>query len=67
MTIWKREKTHFNYYITNERKQPHIYVEALGAPSASTEKLLKNNGFKFDRAPRGTAQIFKNIEKRIKK
>lgn len=48
MTIWKREKTHFNYYITNERKQPHIYVEALGAPSASTEKLLKNNGFKFD-------------------
>lgn len=48
MTIWKREKTHFNYYITNERKQPHIYVEALGTPSASTEKLLKNNGFKFD-------------------
>lgn len=35
MTIWKRERTHFNYYITNERKQPHIYVEALGTPSAS--------------------------------
>lgn len=40
MTIWKRERTHFNYYITNERKQPHIYVEALGTPSASTEKVL---------------------------
>jgi hypothetical protein len=48
MTIWKRERNHFNYYVTNERKQPHIYVEALGTPSASTEKLLKNNGFKFD-------------------
>ena len=48
MTIWKRERTHFNYYITNERKQPHIYVEALGTPSASTEKILKDHGFKFD-------------------
>lgn len=48
MTIWKRERAHFNYYITNERKQPHIYVEALGAPSASTEKILKDHGFKFD-------------------
>lgn len=48
MTIWKRERTHFRYYITNERKQPHIYVEALGTPSASTEKILKNHGFKFD-------------------
>ena len=48
MTIWKRERTHFNYYITNERKQPHIYVEALGTPSASTEKVLKDDGFKFD-------------------
>lgn len=48
MTIWKRERTHFNYYITNERKQPHIYVEALGTPSASTEKVLKDHGFKFD-------------------
>ena len=48
MTTWKRERAHFNYYITNERKQPHIYVEALGTPSASTEKLLKNNSFKFD-------------------
>lgn len=48
MTIWKRERTHFNYYITNERKQPHIYVEALGTPSASTEKILKGLGFKFD-------------------
>lgn len=28
MTIWKRERTHFNYYITNERKQPHIYIAA---------------------------------------
>lgn len=48
MTIWKRERVHFNYYITNERKQPHIYIEALGTPSASTEKLLKEKGFKFD-------------------
>lgn len=46
--MWKREKNHFNYYITNERKQPHIYVEALGTPSASTEKVLKSHGFKFD-------------------
>lgn len=48
MTIWKRERAHFNYYITNERKQPHIYVEALGTPSASTEKILNDHGFKFD-------------------
>lgn len=48
MTTWKRERAHFNYYITNERKQPHIYVEALGTPSASTEKVLKDHGFKFD-------------------
>lgn len=48
MTIWKRERAHFNYYVTNERKQPHIYVEALGTPSASTEKVLKDHGFKFD-------------------
>lgn len=48
MTMWKREKNHFNYYVTNERKQPHIYVEALGTPSASTEKVLKDHGFKFD-------------------
>lgn len=48
MTMWKRERTHFNYYITNERKQPHIYIEALGTPSVSTEKLLKEKGFKFD-------------------
>lgn len=48
MTIWKRERTHFRYYITNERKQPHIYVEALGTPSASTESILKSHGFKFD-------------------
>lgn len=48
MTMWKRERTHFNYYITNERKQPHIYVEALGTPSASTEKILKDHGFKFN-------------------
>lgn len=48
MTTWKRERTHFNYYITNERKQPHIYIEALGTPSASTEKVLKDHGFKFD-------------------
>ena len=40
MTMWKRERNHFNYYVTNERKQPHIYVEALGTPSASTEKVL---------------------------
>lgn len=48
MTTWKRERAHFNYYITNERKKPHIYVEALGTPSASTEKVLKDHGFKFD-------------------
>lgn len=48
MTMWKRERNHFNYYVTNERKQPHIYVEALGTPSASTEKVLKDHGFKFD-------------------
>lgn len=48
MTTWKRERNHFNYYITNERKQPHLYVEALGTPSASTEKVLKDHGFKFD-------------------
>lgn len=48
MTIWKRERNHFNYYITNERKQPHIYIEALGTPSASTEKILKDHGFMFD-------------------
>lgn len=48
MTIWKRERPHFNYYITNERKQPHIYIEALGTPSASTEKILNDHGFKFD-------------------
>ena len=48
MTIWKRERKHFCYYVTNERKQPHIYVEALGTPNASTEKVLKDHGFKFD-------------------
>lgn len=48
MTMWKRERAHFNYYVTNERKMPHIYVEALGTPSASTEKVLKDHGFKFD-------------------
>lgn len=47
MTIWKRERNHFNYYVTNERKQPHIYVEALGTPSASTEKVLKDHCKKF--------------------
>lgn len=46
MTIWKRERKHFRYYVTNERKQPHIYVEALGTPSASTEKVLKDHGFR---------------------
>ena len=45
MTMWKRERKHFRYYVTNERKQPHIYVEALGTPSASTEKVLKDHGF----------------------
>ena len=48
MTMWKKERKHFNYYVTNERKQPHIYVEALGTPSASTEKILNDHGFKFD-------------------
>lgn len=48
MTIWKRERKHFCYYVTNERKQPHIYIEALGVPNASTEKVLKDHGFKFD-------------------
>ena len=46
MTMWKRERKHFNYYVTNERKHPHIYVEALGTPSASTEKVLKDHGLK---------------------
>lgn len=46
--MWKRERNHFNYYVTNERKKPHIYIEALGTPSASTEKVLKDRGFKFD-------------------
>lgn len=48
MTMWMRERKHFRYYVTNERKQPHIYVEALGTPSASTEKILYDHGFKFD-------------------
>lgn len=48
MTTWKRERKRFNYYVTNERKQPHIYIEALGTPSASTEKVLNDHGFKFD-------------------
>lgn len=48
MTIWKKERVHFNYYVTNERKKPRIYVEALGTPSASTEKVLYDHGFKFD-------------------
>ena len=48
MTMWKRERNHFNYYVTNERKEPHIYVEALGTPNASTEKILHDHGFKFD-------------------
>lgn len=48
MTMWMRERKHFRYYVTNERKQPHIYVEALGTPSTSTEKVLKDHGFKFD-------------------
>ena len=48
MTIWKRERNHFNYYVTNERKQHHIYVEALGTPNASTEMILNDYGFKFD-------------------
>lgn len=48
MTIWKKERVHFNYYVTNERKKPHIYVEALGTPSASTEKVLYDHDFKFD-------------------
>ena len=43
MTMWKRERKHFRYYVTNERKQPHIYVEALGTPSASTEEQQKIN------------------------
>lgn len=57
MTMWKRERNHFNYYVTNERKQPHIYVEALGAPSASTEKVLKNHGFKFDKKKASAKKI----------
>jgi hypothetical protein len=46
--MWKKERKHFNYYVTNERKKTHIYVEALGTPSASTEKVLYDHGFKFD-------------------
>lgn len=33
---------------TKENNHTHIYVEALGTPSASTEKVLKDHGFKFD-------------------
>ena len=27
MTIWKRERNHFNYYVTNERKQPTFMLK----------------------------------------
>ena len=43
MTMWKRERKHFCYYVTNERKQPHIYVEALGTPRNKRYLLFLQN------------------------
>lgn len=48
MTRWKKEKNHFNYYVTNQRNNPLIYIEAKNTPDAKTENLLKVKGFKFD-------------------
>lgn len=48
MTRWKKEKNHFNYYVTNQRKAPVIYIEPKNTPDAKTEKLLKDKGFSFD-------------------
>lgn len=48
MTRWKKEKNHFNYYVTNQRNNPLIYIEAKNTPDSNTERLLKDKGFKFD-------------------
>lgn len=48
MTTWKKERIHYNYYITNERKEPHIYIELFGKPSSKTERLIQSYGFKFN-------------------
>lgn len=48
MTRWKKEKNHFNYYVTNQRNNPLIYIEAKNTPDQNTERLLKEKGFKFD-------------------
>lgn len=75
----KLEKCHFVYTeFEGTRKHPKavdreaygiikgnwIYTE-FGKKSLNGKYIYKVK--KFDRAPRGTAQIFKNIEKRIKK
>lgn len=75
----KLEKCHFIYTeFEGTRKHPKavdceaygiikgnwIYMES-GKKSLNGKYIYKVK--KFDRAPRGTAQIFKNIEKRIKK
>lgn len=75
----KLEKCHFIYTeFEGTRKHPKavdreaygiikgnwIYTE-FGKKSLNGKYIYKVK--KFDRAPRGTAQIFKNIEKRIKK
>lgn len=66
MTMWKRERAHFNYYVTNERKQPHIYVEALGTPSASTEKILKNHDF-IELSKDEIIRVLENKKKELEK
>lgn len=75
----KLEKCHFIYTeFEGTRKHPKavdcesygiikgnwIYMES-GKKALNGKYIYKVE--KFDRAPRGTAQIFKNIEKRIKK
>lgn len=48
MTRWKKLKSHFNYYVTNQRNNPLIYIEVKNTPDSKTENLLKEKGFKFD-------------------
>lgn len=48
MTRWRKEKNHFNYYVTNQRNNPCIYIEAKNTHDQNTERLLKEKGFKFD-------------------
>ena len=77
--IEKLEKCHFGYFeFEGTRKHPKsVYREAYGIIKGnwiymeSGKKSLNGkyirNIKKFDRAPRGTAAIFKSIEKKIKK